>query len=216
MVSLRTAANASATQIATLTAASKAAWEGLTARADQTESDVTDVQGHVRRGGGPGDGGQRPERVYKWDLLHKGDLKEFSGDKKAYRQWTQKVQAFCNSKRPGFRKALICASRIKDLISVANLASTHWDHIDAANTKLYDMLSQVCTHEALTKVQITLGDEQVFEAWSRIARMCEPSSRLTRIDWVNLITHTTQCSSTKVPPIQADRRRPMDEAAGRP
>ena len=50
VVSLRTAANASATQIATLTAASKTAWEGLTARADQTESDVTDVQGHVRRG----------------------------------------------------------------------------------------------------------------------------------------------------------------------
>ena len=84
VVSLRTAANASATQIATLTAASEAAWEGLTARADQTESDVTDVQGPVRRGGGPGDGGQRPERVWEWDLLHKGDLKEFGGDKKMY------------------------------------------------------------------------------------------------------------------------------------
>ena len=141
VVSLRTAANASATQIATLTAASKAAWEGLTARADQTESDVTDVQGHVRRGGGPGDGGQRPERVYEWDLLDKGDLKDISGDKKTYRQWTQKVQAFRNTKRPGFRKALIWASRLKVPISSAELASTQWEHIDAANTKLYDMLS---------------------------------------------------------------------------
>ena len=63
VISLCAAAIASASQIATLTATSKAAWEGLTARADQTESDVTDVQGHVRRGGGPGDGGgQRFER----------------------------------------------------------------------------------------------------------------------------------------------------------
>ena len=49
VISLRAAANASATQIATLTATSKAAWEGLTARADQTESDVTDVQACTSR-----------------------------------------------------------------------------------------------------------------------------------------------------------------------
>ncbi len=61
VISLRGGAVESASQIATLTATSKAEWEGLTARADQTESDVTDVQGHVRRGGGPGDGGAREE-----------------------------------------------------------------------------------------------------------------------------------------------------------
>ena len=89
------------------------------------------------------------------------------------------MQAFCNTKRTGFRKALIWASRLKVPISSADLASTQWEHIDAANTKLYDMLSQVYTHEALTKVQTTPGDEHGFEAWRRIARMCEPSSRLT-------------------------------------
>jgi hypothetical protein len=130
VISLRTSATASAAQIATLTATSNAAWEGLTARADQTESDVTDVQGHVRRGGGPSDGGgQRFER--EWDLQMKGDLKEFSGDKKMYRQWAQQVQAFCNTKRPGFRKALIWASRLKGPVLPADLIATQWDHIDA-------------------------------------------------------------------------------------
>ncbi len=73
VISLRAAANASATQIATLTATSTAAWEGLTARANQTESDVTDVQGQIRQGGGQGDGGSREPR--EWELLHKGDHK---------------------------------------------------------------------------------------------------------------------------------------------
>ena len=196
VIKLRASADASAAQIATLTASSKAAWEGLSARVDQTESDVTDVQGHVRRGGGPGDGGgQRFER--DWDLQTKGDLKEFSGDKKEYRQWAQKVQAFCNTKRPGFRKALIWASRLKGPVKPADLLATQWEPVDAANTKLFDMLMQVCTREALVKVQTTPGDEQGFEAWRRIARMCEPSSRLTRIDRLNMITNTSQCSSMK-------------------
>ena len=135
--------------------------------------------------------------MYEWDFLHKGGFKEFNGDKKAYRPWTKKVQAVCNTKRPWFRKALIPASKLKEPISAANLASTQWEHIDAANTKLYDMLAQVCTHEALTKVETTLGDEQGIAVWRRITRMCEPSSRLTRIDRLNLITHTSPCSSMK-------------------
>ena len=194
VISLRAAANASATSVATLTATSKSAWEALSARADQTESDVTEVQGQVRRGG-PGDGGAREPR--EWDLLHKGDLKEFNGDKKNYKPWTQKVHAFCNAKRPGFRKALIWASRLKAPISQNELTATQWEHINSANTKLYDMLMTMCTHEALVKVQTTPGDEQGFEAWRRIARMCEPSSRLTRIDRLNQITHTSQCGSMK-------------------
>ena len=124
-------------------------------------------------------------------------MKEFSGDKKLYRPWTKKVQAFCNTKRPGFREALIWASKLTDAISQANLTATNWEHIDAANTKLYDMLAQVCTGDALTEVETTPGKEQGFEAWRRISRMCEPSSRLTRIDRLNLITHTSPCSNMK-------------------
>jgi hypothetical protein len=165
VVKLRASADASAAQIASLTSSSKDAWEGLTARVDQTESDITDVQGHIRRGGGPGDGGVREREPREWDLMHKGDLKEFNGDKKVYKAWTEKVHAFCNTKRPGFRKALIWASRLKAPVTATDLSNTQWDYIEAANTKLSDMLITVCTHEALAKVQTTPGDEQGFEAW---------------------------------------------------
>ena len=153
------------------------------------------MQGHVRRGGGPGDGGQRPDR--EWDLAHKGDLKEFGGDKKGYRPWTKKVQAFCNTKKSGFRKALLWAAKVKEPITQQNLVDTQWDHIDAANTKLYDLLVQICSGEALTKIETTPGEEAGFEAWRRLARLCEPTSRLTRIDRLNMITHTTPCSNMR-------------------
>ena len=68
---------------------------------DQPVSFVADVQGHVRRGRGGCDRSYERE----WDLLHKGNLKEFNSDKKLYRAWIKNVQAFCNTKLPGFRKA---------------------------------------------------------------------------------------------------------------
>ena len=87
--------------------------------------------------------------------LTQGDLKEFGGDKKAYRQWTKKVQAFCNTKKAGFRKALLWAAKVKKPITQQNLIDTQWEHIKAANTKLYDLLVQICTGEALTKIETT-------------------------------------------------------------
>ena len=52
--------------------------------------------------------------MWEWDLAHKGDLKEFGGDTKGYRPWTKKVQAFCNSKKAGFRKSLLWAAKVKE------------------------------------------------------------------------------------------------------
>ena len=43
VISLRAAANANAAAVPNLTATSITAWEGLSARADQIESDVSDV-----------------------------------------------------------------------------------------------------------------------------------------------------------------------------
>ena len=111
-ISIRAAANASATAIANRAATLNTAWHGQAARMNQLEPDVTDVQGHVRRGGGDGD------RSYKRD---KGALKEFSGDTKLYRGWTKKVQAFFNTMRPRFRKALLWAAEMKEPIAGASL-----------------------------------------------------------------------------------------------
>ena len=53
---------------------------------------------------------------------------------------------------------------MKEPITQANLEGTHWEHIAAANTKLYDLLVQTCTGDALTKIETTPGEEQGFEA----------------------------------------------------
>ena len=86
---------------------------------------------------------RRPLYEREWELLHKGDLKELNGDKKLYRAWVKKVQAFCNTKRPG-------------------LDATQWEHISAANTKLCDMLIQTCTADALMKIETTPGEDQAL------------------------------------------------------
>ena len=153
VISLRAAANASATAIANLTATSNSALGGHATRMDQIDSDITDVQGHVRRGGGV----EVSSYEREWDLLHKGDFKEFNGDKKLYRAWVKKAQAFCSTKRPGIRKALLWAAKLKDPITQGKLDSTQWEHIGAANTKLYDMLIQTCIADALMKIETGAG-----------------------------------------------------------
>ena len=66
-----------------------------------------------------------------------------------------------------------------------------------ANTKLFDLLVQVCTGDALSKVETTTGEEQGFEAWRRLARQYEPTSRLTKVAKLNSIMNRTTCSSMR-------------------
>ena len=80
------------------------------------------------------------DQTKNWNLEHKGALKDFAGDRKAYKQWAKKVKAFCNSKQPGFRKALIWAEKLREPITDTDLQNTGWEHIAAANTRLYDLL----------------------------------------------------------------------------
>ena len=78
------------------------------------------------------------------------------------------------------QQALIWAAKLKDPITQVELDATQWGHIGAANTKLYDMLIQTCTADALTKIETTPGEEQGFEEWRRLARQCEPTRRASR------------------------------------
>lgn len=84
-----------------------------------------------------------------------------------------------------------------ELCQVEAVPCTGSRRIGPANTKLYDMFIQTCTSDAMTKVETTPGKEQGFEAWRRLARQCEPTSRLTRTDRPNLITVTVPCSNMK-------------------
>ena len=199
-VNLRTLVAQNRTAVESLTATSTQSWATQSARLDSLENDLGDTQAQVRRSGGAGGGGGGDAREPKeWNLLHKGDVDKYSGDRKQYRAWSRKLIAFANSKKSGFRKALKWAEKLAAPITSVEIAwaQQQWEHTEAANTKLYDLLVQVCTGDALPKVETTAGDEQEFEAWRRLARQYEPTSRLTKVGKLNSIMNTTTCSSMR-------------------
>ena len=83
------------------------------------------------------------------------------------------------------------------MITDHDLQQTGWSEIHKANTSVYDLLSLVCSGDALRKVETTPGEAQGFEAWRRLARQYMPTSRLTRIDRLNQLTHIEPCGSMK-------------------
>ena len=192
IVSIRTVVAQTQTGLANLTSTSNTAWDDQSKKIDNLQSQIDDLQAQLRRTGGRDNPGQM-----HWHLEHKGALKTYDGTKKDYKTWAKQVMAFCNTKQAGFRKALKWAEQSQAPIGAVELAATQWEHIDAANQKLYDLLIQITSDQALLKVETTPGEDQGFESWRRIARQYDPSSRLTKIDRLNAITMTQQSSSIK-------------------
>ena len=119
------------------------------------------------------------------------------GYQKSYRPWARRLSAFCNSRVDGFRVALVWAEKLQTAITDEELKRLGWAEIFKANMKLFDLLSHVTNGDALRKVETAPGDGQGFEAWRRLARQYMPTSRLTRINRLNQITHVEPCSSMK-------------------
>ena len=184
--------NQNQTGLNTLTATSTAAWQEKDKKTNEMKDAIDELQAQLRRTGGRDDSQQK-----YWHLEHKGTLKVYDGSKKDYRAWSKQVMAFCNTKQPGFRKALKWAEQQQTQIGQQELMSTQWEHIESANQKLYDLLVQITADQALLKVETTPGEDQGFESWRRIARQYDPSSRLTKIDRLNAITMTQQSTSIK-------------------
>ena len=89
VVSLCTAANASAAAVTNLTSTSDDAWDRQTRCLEQIDSKIDESQGQVRHGGGAGRSEDR-----EWNFVHKGDLREFNGDKKVFKAWSKKLARF--------------------------------------------------------------------------------------------------------------------------
>ena len=94
-------------------------------------------------------------KEFHWNLEHKGTLKEYAGDTKAYRAWARRFSAFCNSKVDEFRIAFAWEEKMQTAINDSDLQGTGWNEIMKANTRVFDLLSLVCTGEALRKVETT-------------------------------------------------------------
>ena len=187
-VNLRALATQNRAAYESLQQTSMQTWTAQSTRMDALEQEIQDAQAQIRRSGGGG--GTREPR--DWNMVHKGDVDKYGGDRKTYKSWARKVIAFANSKQAGFRKALRWAEQKSAPLTPQDLAyaQSEWEHTDVANGKLYDFLVQICTGDALAKVETTAGEEQGFEAWRRLARQYEPTSRLTKIEKLNMLTNT--------------------------
>ena len=121
-VNLRTLAAQNRAAIEALTATSTQSWTTQTTRIDSIESELGDAQAQIRRNGSGGGGAGDPKEPKEWNLLHKGDVDKYNGDRKQYRQWSRKLEAFANSKKSGFRKALKWAEQLAAPITSVELA----------------------------------------------------------------------------------------------
>ena len=81
-VNLRTLVAQNRAAVETLTTTSTQSWATQSARIDTIENDLGDTQAQVRRVGGAGGGGGGDAREPKdWNLLHKGDVDKYNGDR---------------------------------------------------------------------------------------------------------------------------------------
>ena len=100
MVRMNGVIQGNAAAIANLTKIANTAWGKQARRIDDLETElqkeVDELQAGLRRSGGGG--GQQGDAGDRWNLEHKGALKDYAGDKKAYKSRARKVMAFCNSK----------------------------------------------------------------------------------------------------------------------
>ena len=136
-VNLRTLSTQNRTAYEALQQTSMQTWATQSARIDALEQDVQDAQAQIRRGGGGG----APREPKDWNMIHKGDVDKYGGDRKTYKSWARKVIAFANSKQAGFRKALRWAEQKQSPITPQDLAyaQNEWEHSEVANGKLYDL-----------------------------------------------------------------------------
>ena len=191
VVNLRAAATTSSAGLQALRLTANTAWDAQAARMDALEKEIEEARALI------GQGSNHGPREHLCNLEHKGTLKEYAGDQKSYRSWAKRFSAFCNSKVDGFRTALVWAEKLQTAVTDDLLRQTGWSEIFKANVKLFDLLSLVTSGDALRKVETTAGEGQGFEAWRRLARQYMPTSRLTRIDRLNQLTHVEPCSSMK-------------------
>ena len=189
VVNLRATVATNEQAMTALQATANSAWTRQDSRMNILEKEIEEAKRMQGQGNNV--------KEFHWNLEHKGTLKEYAGDSKAYRPWARRFSAVCNSKVDGFRIAFAWAEKMQTVINDSDLQGTGWGEIMKANTRVFDLLSLVCTGKALRKVETTPGTAQGFEAWRRLARQYMPTSRLTRIDRLNQLTHVEPCSSMK-------------------
>ena len=109
----------------------------------------------------------------------------------SYKQWAKKVKAFCNSRKPGFRKALEWAELESVPINDDSLTVLTWAPAETANAKLYDMLVMHLADDPLILVENHPG--QGFEAWRALSRRYDPIGEQFVFDQMTSLLRRDRC-----------------------
>ena len=140
--------------------------------------------------------GQRGTADEKLDLV---DIKTmqpqvFSGHaSESYKQWAKKVKAFCNARKPGFRKALDWAELETVPIDEESLGVLSWAPAVVADQKLYDMLVMHLSDDPLILVENHQG--RGFEAWRSLSRRYDPVGEQFTFDKMTSLLRRDRCKS---------------------
>ena len=138
-----------------------------------------------------GNGNRHEDRMDLVDIktmtptVFKGSMNE------SYKQWAKKVKAFCNSRKPGFRKALEWAELETVPVTNDSLTALTWAPAEMANVKLYDMLIMHLADDPLILVENHLGHG--FEAWRALSRRYDPVGEQFVFDQMTSLLHRERC-----------------------
>ena len=148
----------------------------------------------------------------QFDLLDAKELKpeDFKGRAtEAFKPWQRKMKALCNSKRTGFRAALEWAE--KQPSEISDLGPMGWDHAEAADPKLHDILLRILGESALMLVDKPALEGRGFEAWRILVQTYAPSGGAYELDSMIALMTLHQCKSLhELPGAVAKFERDID------
>ena len=127
------------------------------------------------------------------------------GPSESWKIWSKKVKAYCNARVQGFRAALDWAESEVNPIDGGSLVSMNWQHVDAANARLHDMLILKLKDDPLIKVENHPGNG--FAAWQALSRHYDPVGEQFTFDRMTSLMRRSQCKDITALPAALEKWR---------
>ena len=109
----------------------------------------------------------------------------------SFKPWKKKFEAYCNSKRSGFRAALDWAAKQK--APIQDPGQSGWEFAVAAAPKLQDFLLQILQEDALMVIDKPELVDQGFESWRILVAQYEPSGGAYELDAMMALMTIKEC-----------------------
>ena len=136
-----------------------------------------------------GGGGKRNEMINA-----KGALpQKFAGKaEESFRSWSHDLKAYANAVFPGFRSVLTWAESSAEPVDEDALKLIEWDHLEAANSQLYDLLVTLTESEAKNMV-LNVGVENGLEAYRKLSDWYDSYGKVNELERFNRLMGVSRC-----------------------